>query len=209
MLFLWWFGNDLEQIYGPREFLAFYLVSALLGGVAFLGQNLIFGQDFKCLGASGAVTAVLVLCAFHFPKRIILLFLILPVPIWFFAIFNVAHDAWQWLTDPNPKTAVIVHLAGAAFATLYYQRSWRILNLWAELRAWKKRRSRPQLRIYREEVEEVKSKPMSPELDLDEHFEAKVDAVLEKVSRFGQGSLTETERQILLRASEVYRRRRT
>jgi hypothetical protein len=44
---------------------------------------------------------------------------------------------------------------------------------------------------------------------LDEHFEAKVDAVLEKVSRFGQGSLTETERQILLRASEVYRRRRT
>ena len=26
MLFLWWFGKDVEDLYGPREFLAFYLV---------------------------------------------------------------------------------------------------------------------------------------------------------------------------------------
>src|SRR6516225_4320183 len=25
MLFLWWFGKDIEDIYGPREFLGFYL----------------------------------------------------------------------------------------------------------------------------------------------------------------------------------------
>src|SRR5262249_46211361 len=24
MLFLWWFGSDVEDLYGPREFLAFY-----------------------------------------------------------------------------------------------------------------------------------------------------------------------------------------
>jgi hypothetical protein len=40
-------------------------------------------------------------------------------------------------------------------------------------------------------------------------MEAKVDAVLEKVARFGKDSLTDGERQLLLRASEVYKRRRT
>ena len=29
MLFLWWFGSDVEDLYGPREFLSFYLTAAL------------------------------------------------------------------------------------------------------------------------------------------------------------------------------------
>src|SRR5437870_1573047 len=36
MLFLWWFGSDVEDLYGPREFLTFYLVSAVAGGLAFV-----------------------------------------------------------------------------------------------------------------------------------------------------------------------------
>ena len=49
----------------------------------------------------------------------------------------------------------------------------------------------------------------APKTDVDEHLEAKLDQVLEKVARHGQDSLTESERQILFRASEVYKRRRT
>src|SRR5438132_685892 len=76
MLFLWWFGKDLEGIYGTREFLTFYLVAAVIGGLAFtLAGALHLDEGAKnCLGASGSVTAVLVLCALHFPNRIILLF---------------------------------------------------------------------------------------------------------------------------------------
>ena len=64
MLLLWWFGSDIEDMYGPREFLAFYLVSAVVGGVAFTVVHLIDFSGDLCLGASGAVTAVLVLYAF-------------------------------------------------------------------------------------------------------------------------------------------------
>src|SRR5262249_13240898 len=35
MLFLWWFGHEMEEMYGPREFTIFYLVAAFLGGVAY------------------------------------------------------------------------------------------------------------------------------------------------------------------------------
>ena len=45
--------------------------------------------------------------------------------------------------------------------------------------------------------------------DVDEHLDAKLDAVLEKLSRHGRESLTESERAILQRASEIYKKKRT
>jgi hypothetical protein len=44
---------------------------------------------------------------------------------------------------------------------------------------------------------------------VDEHLEAKLDQVLEKVARSGRESLSPEENEILLRASEVYKRRRS
>ena len=78
-----------------------------------------------------------------------------------------------------------------------------------QLRAWQKRATGPRLRVYREEpVSAPAFSSRAPAAEADEQMEAKVDAVLEKVARLGQDSLTETEKQILLRASEVYKRRR-
>jgi len=211
MLFLWWFGSDVEDIYGSREFLAIYLLSALLGGVAFVLTALAGwpGAGKAVLGASGAVTAVMVLCALHYPTRIILLFFFLPVPIWLFVIFQVAEDLFGFLGGHSGRTAVTVHLAGALFAFVYYKRHWRMLNWWVQVRSFLQQRSRPRLRIYREESRRQAPVLTVPERDADEQLEAKLDAVLEKVARFGQSSLTESEQQILLRASEVYKRRRT
>ena len=76
-------------------------------------------------------------------------------------------------------------------------------------------RARPRLRVYHEEASQaappvaVVEAPAATSHDVDEQLEAKLDAVLEKVARFGQESLTDVERQLLLRASELYRKRRT
>ena len=52
MLCLWWFGSDMEQLYGRREFLAIYLTSAFLSGCAYEAWNLCWGNfDARCLGA--------------------------------------------------------------------------------------------------------------------------------------------------------------
>ena len=209
MLFLWWFGSDVEDIYGPREFLTLYLTSAVLGGIAFvLGSAAGVGGQY-CLGASGAVMAVMVLCALHYPGRIIYLFFFLPVPIWLFVVFMVAQDALGLLGGNPGHTAVTVHLAGAAFAFIYYKRHWRLWPLWAQLRSFVQQRARPRLRIYREEPRQTAAVTAATDADPEEQLEAKLDVVLEKVARYGQGSLTDSERQILLRASEVYKRRRT
>src|SRR5262249_6293363 len=212
MLFLWWFGTDVEDIYGPREFLALYLIAAVLGGLAYIFSYLAgMGSNLPCVGASGAVMAVMVLCALHYPSRVILLFFLIPVPIWLFVVFEVAQDAFGFLTGNTGGTAVAVHLGGAAFGFVYYKMQWRMLNLLPDLRAWTRRLSRPRLRVYREEEPPVRTPApvaASRELQTDEQLEAKLDAVLAKVARHGRGSLSESEQQILMRASEIYKKRR-
>jgi membrane associated rhomboid family serine protease len=215
MLFLWWFGTDVEDMYGPREFLAIYLSAAILGGVGYVIGNLLGYPtgDVPCLGASGAVMAILVLCALHFPNRIIYLFFFLPVPIWVFVLFEVARDAFGLLGGAEGSTAVTVHLSGAAFGFVYYKRHWRLLDFLPSLKRSRFRR-RPPLRVYHEvepdEAEAVSvASPQGSRERVDEHLEAKVDAVLEKVAQHGRESLTDSEREILQRASEIYRRKRT
>ncbi|HEV3237282.1 MAG TPA: rhomboid family intramembrane serine protease [Gemmataceae bacterium] len=217
MLFLWWFGHEVEDMYGPREFLCFYLVSAFLGGLAFTGWAYFNERSATCVGASGAVTAVMVLYAFHYPKRIIYIWFLIPVPIWLFVGFQVAQDFWSFSTRVNTGTAVTVHLAGAAFGFLYYKGNWRIMN-WLpnlpNLRTWQRdRKARSRFRVYNEREE----RPRTPVpvgappavADVDEQLEAKLDAVLQKVSQQGKESLTDSEKQILLRASEVFKKRRS
>jgi membrane associated rhomboid family serine protease len=212
MLFLWWFGHELEELYGHWEFLTFYLVSVALGGIAF---TLIWKTGIMpaalCLGASGGVTAVMVLYAFHFPHQTILVMFILPVPIWALVVFQVAQDTLIFVGRFESGVAVTVHLAGAAFAALYHQTHMRLLNLWPGFRLRAPRRNRPRLRVYREaEPETPQPVPVAPQgSEVDEQLEAKVDAVLEKVARSGQASLTEHEKQLLLRASEIYKKRRS
>ncbi len=209
MLFLWWFGSELEQMYGAREFLAFYLVAALLGGIAFQVQALVDGGGLPCIGASGAVTAVMVLYAFHFPHTPILLFFFLPVPIWLLVLFQVAQDSFQLFGRVQTGIAVAVHLGGAAFGALYYKLHWRILDWRQGLQSWWQQFRRPHLRVFRPEEEEPVSVAAQSNQDLDEHLDAKLDAVLEKLSRHGRDSLTDSERAILMRASEIYKKKRT
>jgi membrane associated rhomboid family serine protease len=211
MLCLWWFGTDMEDLYGPREFLAFYLVSAFLGGIAYVLANVVgLSSGVLCLGASGAIMAVLVLCAFHYPTRIVYLMWLIPVQLWLLAIIVVVIDAFVFLSGQASMTATSVHLAGAGFGFLYYKRQWRLFDLWETVASWWQRRRRPRLRVYPDDEPITPVAVPGPSArDVDEHLEAKVDAVLEKVSRHGQDSLTDSEREILFRASEVYKKKRT
>jgi membrane associated rhomboid family serine protease len=66
MLFLWIFGNNVEDRLGPVVFVAFYL----LGGLAATGLQLAFDPNSAVpnLGASGAIAAILGAYAVMFPR---------------------------------------------------------------------------------------------------------------------------------------------
>jgi membrane associated rhomboid family serine protease len=61
MLFLWVFGDDIEDHLGHLRYLAFYLACGVLAALAHVAATFMFAQSpmTPCLGASGAISAVL------------------------------------------------------------------------------------------------------------------------------------------------------
>jgi membrane associated rhomboid family serine protease len=63
MLFLWIFGNNVEDALGRARFIAFYLLGGLAATATQTFMTLMFATDFEAtipnLGASGAISAVL------------------------------------------------------------------------------------------------------------------------------------------------------
>jgi len=57
MLFLWVFGNNVEDFLGHFKYILFYLVGAIGSGFAQVLTNL--GSEVPAIGASGAVAAIL------------------------------------------------------------------------------------------------------------------------------------------------------
>ncbi len=57
LLFLWVFGNNVEDFLGHFKFILFYLLGAIGSGLAQVLTNL--GSDIPAIGASGAVAAIL------------------------------------------------------------------------------------------------------------------------------------------------------
>lgn len=212
MFILWWAGSEVEELRGSREFLCFYLAAAIFSGLVYALTMVASDPLVSAVGASGAVTAVLVLFACHFPNRTLLLMFVLPVSAWVLVALYVAHDLIVFVSGKQTGVAVTGHLGGALFGWLYFKGAWHLTGWLPSWRDWQQKRSKPKLRIFREEEQPaaVVAAPRAvAEADIDEHFEAKLDAVLEKMSQVGKDNLTEAEKQILLRASEIYRRRRT
>ena len=126
MLFLWIFGNNVEDSMGPVKFLAFYL----LGGIAAtaLQTAINMDSDVANLGASGAVAAVLGGYLLLFPRArvvtvifIIFFFTIIELPAMFFLVIWFAQQALFGALDLNGSgggVAYFAHIGGFAFGLL-------------------------------------------------------------------------------------------
>lgn len=216
MLVLYWAGSVIEDLYGSREFLLVYLGSGLFAssGEFFLQLSGIVPPS-RGLGASGAVIAVLVLYALHYPHQRINLFFVIPMPVWLLVVVFVVLDMLGALGVGRDGIGYIAHLGGALFGVLYYLSGVRLTSLFSRRPQGK---TVPRLRIVPAEEEvPVNSQsfglsqpdlPPRPTGVAEEQFEARVDRVLDKVSKFGQESLTSEERELLFLASERYKKRR-
>lgn len=198
MFVLWMFGREVEGVYGRAEFLRFYLVSIVVGGLFWAAHNyfVLDNSQQHLIGASGGVTAAFMLFVCNFPKRTILLFFVLPVPAWLLGVLYVLMDILG-ARGAVGNVAYDVHLVGAAFALLYWYSGRRLY--WLAPTSWwrggKPFRRRARLRVH---------KPQPSVDDEDYHeLDEKADAVLDKVARDGIESLTAKERRVL----EAYSRR--
>jgi membrane associated rhomboid family serine protease len=204
MLFLFWFGRTIEGMYGSREFLLFYLAAALVASVAYVGLDLATGGSAPAIGASGAVMAVTMIYAIHYPRSVIYIMWIIPIEMRFLIVLYVIfdlHPVLLALAGDRTFTGVAhaAHLGGLAFGFAYWKFNLRLEPFAERLRPprWKRLlRSRPSLRV-------VHPVPEDEPPDMD----AQVDDILRKIHDQGEASLTDRERQILTTASQRYQKR--
>ncbi len=210
MWFLWMVGAHVEPIYGPREFLRFYLTGALVSALGFMAFEQFIGRSGFLLGASGAVMGVAMLCAMYYPSMKILFMFIIPIEMRWLVPMYIAFDMLPVLqqlggAEATDNVAHIAHLSGLAYGFLYkhfdlrYSRlaaGWSWTRLKRLIKATTTRRPND-VRIYEPPDERV------PTPDL----KHRVDEILEKISAQGESSLSDTERDILKEASRRYKNR--
>jgi len=71
MLYLWIFGNNIEDIMGSGRFLLFYIVCGLIATAAYIVTTIVYTPDagvIPSLGASGAIAGVLGAYLVRFPR---------------------------------------------------------------------------------------------------------------------------------------------
>ena len=118
MLFLWWFGRELESMYGGGRFLRFYLVSGIGAGLAFVAGAVFHGDPRPAVGASGCVMGLLVLYAFHYPRRQVLFYGIIPMEIRWLVGLYVLMDLSGYMGGSS-GIANAAHLGGAEYGAAY------------------------------------------------------------------------------------------
>jgi len=202
MLCLFFFGPQIEGLYGRRDFTVFYLAAAVIGNLAFTAAAYASGNIHQpVIGASGACYAVLVLCAFYFPRQIVLL-LIIPMPLWFLSACFVLKDVIALLNPhADPLVAYVVHLAGAATGALH-----RLFDLRAGTLLARVARARARRRWRRTFQERIKTDDGVPR-DIEELEQRRLDRLLGKIHESGRESLSAEELAFLDRMSQRYRRR--
>jgi membrane associated rhomboid family serine protease len=117
MLFLWIFGNNVEDRVGPILFVIFYGVG---GVVAAVGHYLSDPTSITpVIGASGAVAAVMGAYFVWWPRALVttLVFFFIPVRIPAFVFLGIWF-VLQFLSNPDSGVATIAHIAGFVFGAL-------------------------------------------------------------------------------------------
>jgi membrane associated rhomboid family serine protease len=148
MFALWMFGSTLENVWGPKRFLIFYILCGL--GAAFLHlatlyveyapivrlvetypieqqTELLYAVDYKIntptLGASGAVFGCLAAFGYLFPNSLIYLYFLFPMKAKWLVILYAGVELWLGIRNTaGDNVAHWAHLGGAlvGFLLVYF-----------------------------------------------------------------------------------------
>lgn len=211
MLGLFFFGPPLEQRWGSREFLKFYLICGL-GGAAL---SFAFAFYSPIIGASAAVYGVMLAFAMNWPDAPIYIWGILPVKakylVGVLAVFSI-------MSMMNPSgggnIAHAAHLGGFAAAFVYVKFSGPGGPFSGFRKMMNKRklkvvsyddssRSAPSARSGTGTGSSTRRRPAGSAEE--EKLLDELDRVLEKISTQGMSSLSAEERRLLDEVSRRYR----
>lgn len=231
MFALWMFGNTLENLWGSQRFLLYYMVCGLGAGlcqelVQYIeytttlaeyatvntGSQIIPMADYlnmmNTVGASGAIYGLLLAFGMMFPDSRIYLYFLVPIKAKWFVIGYAVVELLSGLGG-HDNVAHFAHLGGMLFGLILilYWKKHGVSGPNFDFKGWfqrmKDKFGKDRLKYTR--YEEVKDEVPRNDGEYNRQRaekERNVDAILDKVSKSGYGSLTDEEKEFLFKNSK-------
>lgn len=213
MFMLWMFGMEIENAWGSKKFLIFYIAGGLGAGLLQLIAAPFLSEALApTIGASGAVYAVMVAFAMFFPNRYIYIYFLLPVKAKYLITFLIV---FEFLSVGNMDlVAHLAHIGGALTGLIFIlidkKNEINVDQLFAAFRKnttgsqtfkkFKKRVSKEE--IFGSDVEDAKFYDIEESDKSSKVDENEINRILDKISKSGYQNLTEREKKILFEASK-------
>jgi membrane associated rhomboid family serine protease len=214
MFALWMFGAEIENTWGSKKFLIYYLACGTGAGLL----QLLLSTTSLTVGASGSVFGVLIAFALMYPDRPIYLYFLIPIKAKYLIGFLVILEFLTVNSGSSDGVARFAHLGGAltGFLFILFDKTIHI-----PLKDRFKSISRPS--SFNRKSSSFKSpnytnpafkrRKQKDETDVEdaEFYEIKedetisqeeIDRILDKISQSGYKNLTEREKRILFEASK-------
>ena len=181
LLALYFFGADVELKFGRKRFLVFYLTAIAAAGLSFCLVNVIKSGLLGpwVVGASGAVFAILVVCAVYWPNRVVIFF-IFPMRIRTLVLLFVGIGIFSEVTSARAGVAHMAHLGGALYGYLFVKLGPAFQSLLESSHQHRERREHADRRRDAETL----------------------DRILDKVHQKGMHTLSRREKKFLMRESK-------
>lgn len=214
MFALWMFGASIEDVFGSKKFLIFYLLAGVSAGLLHLFISpLLGGSPAFTIGASGAIYGVLIAYALFFPNNLIYLYFLIPVKAKYLIGFLIVIE-FLAVDSASSSVAHLAHLGGALFGFLYimfdknsyvslknafnksyFKKSSSNKNIFDGFSFGQKKKD---IEVEDANFYEIKDK----ENDNAEVTQEEIDKILDKISQSGYQNLSEKEKRILFQASK-------
>ncbi|MBL7899269.1 MAG: rhomboid family intramembrane serine protease [Crocinitomicaceae bacterium] len=217
MLILFFTGIIFLQHFGEKRLLSTYILGGLFAYVAHVGAFYLFPvfaqqSASPVIGASGAIMAVFIAIAFYRPGLKVLLFGLIPVPLFVLAALYILTDLTgitEQQAGNESNIAHFAHLGGVIFGAISIigvDSSKHFMHYADRFFSWFKApkisfKRKPKMKVYQGGSQ---TKNMT-----DEEFnynkklrQERLDAILDKIGKKGYEGLTKEEKDFLFNESQ-------
>lgn len=227
MFALWMFGVELENMWGEKRFLTYYLICGVGAGLCNLLIAPLFTSVGPTVGASGAIYGILVAFGYLFPNRNIYIYGLIPLKAKYLVIIYMLIELFSVAGGSNSGIAHAAHLGGGVVGLIYllifYKGSpMKFFNnpgfkdKFSSYTSSAKRTFSPPVfsngaNQKKENLTEAKYRDLEltdfkKEIENQEKLaQDKIDAILDKLSEGGYQSLSEEEKKVLFQESKKLR----
>jgi membrane associated rhomboid family serine protease len=211
MFALWMFGIEIENMWGSKKFLIYYLMCGVAAGISQLIFPPLFNElSAPTIGASGAIFGVLIAFGMVFPNRYIFLYFFIPIKAKYLILGYILLELYS--VPQGGNVAHLAHLGGALAGFIYIlldkDTNTEIKNIFRNSSFKIKKPNNPfsgisdSFKHKDEDVQEAKFYEIKDEDKKEDISQEQIDKILDKISQSGYQNLSEKEKKILFEASK-------